>query len=99
MFGGWEFHTPHPSIHKDLYFQVGYKIMVSPRCLMEVAATSAFRYATPEASDRALLDIGSEAFSRLHEKVASVIQAHEATCQWSEVDVAEALMQVLPGFL
>jgi hypothetical protein len=97
LFGGWEFHTPHPSISKHLYFQVGYKITGSPRCLMEVAATSAFRYATPEALDRALSDIGMKNSSRFHEKVATVIQAHKATWHWSEVDVAEALLQVLPG--
>jgi hypothetical protein len=64
---------------------------------MEVAATSAFRYATPEALDRALSDIGMKNSSRFHEKVATVIQAHKATWHWSEVDVAEALLQVLPG--
>jgi hypothetical protein len=97
LFGGREFHTPHPSIRKRPYFQVGYKITGSPRCLMEVAATSAFRYATPEALDRALSDIGMTNSPRFHEKVATVIQAHKATWQWSEVDVAEALLQVLPG--
>jgi hypothetical protein len=97
LFGGREFHTPHPSIRKHTYFQVGYKITGSPRCLMEVAATSAFRYATPEALDRALSDIGMKNSSRFHEKVATVIQAHKATWHWSEVDVAEALLQVLPG--
>jgi len=78
------------------YLPVGYMIVGSPRCLMEVAATSAFRYATPEALGRALSDIGSKNFSHLHEKVTIVIEAHKATWQWSEVDVAEALLQVLP---
>ena len=77
--------------------QVGYRIEGAPRCLVEAAAASGFCHASGEALDGVLCEIGAQQFRLFHEKVRAVIQAHKEEWRWSQVDVAKALMLVLPG--
>jgi hypothetical protein len=78
--------------------QVAYEVLGRPRSLLEAAAAKGFHFVTHKILDLILADMGKRPGSMLHhQKVSRILDLRMAEWGWSRVDIARAMMHVLPG--
>ena len=78
--------------------QVAYQVDGKPRSIMEAAAAQAFQGVPGPVVQGLLDDIKAGKQKTRAESVLTLINAHKDTWKWTEVDVARAMMRVLPEF-
>jgi hypothetical protein len=82
----------------NLSAQVAYESIGRARCLLEAAAARGFGHVPTEVLNNILEDLSIPPGSKPRlSKVSRIIDACKAQWGWSQVDVAKALMQILPG--
>ena len=80
-----------------LTWQVAYEAIGDTRTFLEAAAARGFEHVSASTLDTILSDLQIKAGVRArHQKAMHIIDAMQSTWGWSRVDMARALMRVLP---
>ena len=78
--------------------QVAYESTGRARSLLEAAAARGFAHVAGDVLDTILADMAEPPRTKArHHKVSRIIEVWKGQWGWSEVDVARALMHILPG--